>query len=378
MPNLIVSTCGTSLLTNQCKDQERRNSLNRLSNKREDDLHASEKELIDNELQNAERLLDETLELNDLRKRSAEINTILGIYDNHIALGKDDYHLLLHTDTYEGKRTAMLLENWLRRYEIQQVELHCCEKLNTSNSRNFQLGIANLATYLAKTLPRWKEQRYKVIFQLSGSFKSLQGFMQTAGMFYADEIVYIFETSSEVIRIPQMPIDLNAAALKIVADNLHLFRLFERQKGIVPKQEAEALSGLDLGMFVEMDDELAALTAWGILCWERAKEKLYSEKLLDSPHNEIVYGPKFAESAQNCCTSDYQRRVLNERIDDFATFLDHGAHIKRLDHKQLKGNPVPPSTHECDVWDEYRIFMHQENNAWLLDKLALGLHKNKK
>jgi hypothetical protein len=52
------------------------------------------------------------------------------------------------------------------------------------------------------TLPGYRESGYHIVFNLTGGFKSIQGWMQTLGMFYADEIVYIFETGKELLPGP--------------------------------------------------------------------------------------------------------------------------------------------------------------------------------
>lgn len=68
---------------------------------------------------------------------------------------------------------------------------------------------------------------------------------------------------------------------------------------------------------------------------------------------------------------------MNEKIDDLVRYLTTKQHLKGLDVKQLRGNPLPPSTHECDAWsdqDARRIFMHYEGDTLVLDQLGKGLH----
>ena len=51
-------------------------------------------------------------------------------------------------------------------------------------------------------MPGYRQSHYRVVFNLVGGFKSLQGYMNTLGMFYADEIIYIFEApTADLIRI---------------------------------------------------------------------------------------------------------------------------------------------------------------------------------
>lgn len=72
------------------------------------------------------------------------------------------------------------------------------------------------------------------------------------------------------------------------------------------------------------------------------------------------------------------------RFGDFARFLEEKqigkakrCNLSSLNFKELKGNPKPPSTHECDAWadqDAKRLFGHFEKDSFVLDQLAKALH----
>ena len=92
------------------------------------------------------------------------------------------------------------------------------DDLNTSSLEEFRLGIDELIKWCVGTLPGYRASGYKIVFNLVGGFKALHGYMQTLGMFYADETVYIFETSRELLSIPRMPVDLEASAKQAVRE----------------------------------------------------------------------------------------------------------------------------------------------------------------
>lgn len=376
MPNYIVSTCGTSLLTNSAANESRK-KLNELANELAKDLSPEDKQFIENEAEKVREQLQRCVNFSDLQKKSAEINTLLKLYGNQLNAGQNDRHLLLHTDTYEGQITAEILRDWLQSQGISQIEIHRCENLNTANAASFQRGIVKLAKYLAETLPGWRESRYKIIFQLSGGFKTLAGFMQTAGMFFADEVVYIFETSDTLLRIPRIPIQLDTVVDKIIEKNLDTFRKLGRNEVLESGRISTLPDGLD--WFVEQSDNLVSLTAWGELCWEQVKTKFYSQKLLSSSDERIQYSKRFENDfAKECITLNHRKQV-NERIDDFAEFIDSGMkrNLARLDFKEVKGNKMAPATKEIDAWTDgqaHRIFLHEENGVWIFDYLAPGLH----
>jgi hypothetical protein len=76
----------------------------------------------------------------------------------------------------------------------------------------------------ARTLFRDTDIRIRVTFNLVGGFKSLQGYMQTLGMLFADESVYVFEGERELLRIPRLPLDIDSSCRKTMEENLLLFR----------------------------------------------------------------------------------------------------------------------------------------------------------
>ena len=335
-----------------------------------------DKQKIDSIASDVEFALSKQQDVSSLKNMSAEINTLLSFYDDCQSSAYSDCHLLLHTDTYMGWKAAVLVEKFLRTQGFEQVNLYLCEKLTTRSTAEFRFACTTIAEHFSKILPGWKEQHYNIIFQLSGGFKSFQGFMQVVGMFFADEVIYKFEGADELIRIPRIPIKLDDTAIGIVKNNLAACRNLVRKEILTPS-EAEGLLSLEL--FVEQENDMVAITPWGTLCWELAKKELYNKELLDPHHEKIRYGQDFMKSAKNECTSAKRWEMLNERIDDLASFINSNqkVNLRRLDVKKLQGNPMPPSTHECDAWAEspaHRIFLHREGEVWILDKLAPGLH----
>src|SRR5699024_7664299 len=127
---------------------------------------------------------------------------ILGIYENNWNKCEKDIHFLLATDTYQGKLTAELLKEFLSR-KVQSAQVIVPKNLNTKTKEDFKAGIRDLLKWCEDVLPGYKDAGYEIIFNLTGGFKSLQGYLNTIGMFYADSISYIFEGADELISIPK-------------------------------------------------------------------------------------------------------------------------------------------------------------------------------
>jgi putative CRISPR-associated protein (TIGR02619 family) len=203
-PLFVVSTCGTSLLTNRAPG-DLNALLRRTANQREDALAKEDRSAIDARiLDRQEALKGSTLQ--EARDLSAELNGLLGIYDDDLSRGANNrnHHVFLHTDTYQGVQVGKLLLEWAQRRGLS-AEAHRVDNLNTARMEEFREGMGNLADWCADALPGYRDGGYRVVFNLIGGFKALQGFMQTLGMFYADESVYLFEGERALLRIPGFP-----------------------------------------------------------------------------------------------------------------------------------------------------------------------------
>lgn len=361
---LILSTCGTSLLMNG-RSQEERKLVNQHTNKKQrseiDDAAAT---TLSNIIADVRAQLSPA-SLQEVSRMSAELNALIKLYDG-MAPSNRDHHILLCTDTWLGEEAAKLAEEWLQQQECI-VSVKRQTDLQTASLTEFQLALSDLIRWCEEEIQQYKQAGYRIVFNLTGGFKSVQGFLQTLAMFYADEVVYIFESMKELLRIPRLPIVIDAR--KTVQENLVTFRRLG--KDLV----ADDTSGIPETMLMSLDDTIT-LSPWGQLTWEQMKKEMYAEGILPSPSTRVRYGPGFEKSVQK--TSADRCTDVNQRIDDLARFLETSDYnINSLDFKPLQGNPKPPSTHECDAWadqDARRIFGHFEDDVFVLDVLDRGLH----
>lgn len=368
--NLIISTCGTSVLTNLA-DESVRKLINQYANESDSsNIPPEQQQALKDLIHKAKEKLLKS-DLKNTKKASAELNGILSLAKDQTPLDKKDVHILIHTDTWLGTAAAELIQAKLESYGVTP-QLNRVESLTTRSRQSFDEGLRQLVDWAAKTLPGYRANKYHIIFNLVGGFKSVQGFMQTLGMFYADEIVYIFESGSELLRIPRLPVDLNATAQKIMRDHASLFR---RLDVLGPQSDEKNLHNIPESM-LERADGLVDLSPWGKLIWEAFRPELYSKRLLDSPSNRILFEPSFKEDARNLPKDRYI--ILNERIDDLMRYLENQTNVNRLDIKPLKNkDKFRPSTHEADAWadaDCRRIFFHYESGVAVLDRLTKPLH----
>lgn len=284
---LVISTVGTSLLTNQIDSKSK--SQSKWSSRLQDTANLTEKEIkkgsdieeIIQELkQRAENKLEKANTI-EIKEASAELNGIYGLYEDQLENGKLDHHLLITTDTAQGQVTANIVNFFLLKQKTKkrlslEVEVHTPENFSTANNKVFNQGIDDLLDWLDKRVKEYKEQKYEIYFNLVGGFKALQGCMNTIGMFYADKIIYVFEgASSNLITIPRLPITVDYSRL---TDHVPTLALLDAGAGLLPSKT----ENIPEAMIAEIDGKMT-ISNWGQLIWNQCKNDFLCQELQDFP-----------------------------------------------------------------------------------------------
>ncbi|HRJ53619.1 MAG TPA: putative CRISPR-associated protein [Candidatus Thiothrix moscowensis] len=364
MANVIVSTCGTSILTNQT-DDDLRKLLNHHANlQKPADCPNEVRQKIEDHIQQRQQQVMASSDV-DLSRLSAEMNALLKFYDGR--KNTQDVHILIHTDTWLGGQTGEIIKSVLEQRGFI-VDRPSIRDLRTKDVSGFQLALSELVKWASETLPGYRQQKYHVVFNLTGGFKSIQGFMQTLAMLYADESIYVFETGNELLHLPRLPVRMEEE--QVVRDHLMVLR----QLALGFAVQNEAVAALPETFILRMDGELA-LSPWGELVWQEHKNKLYREQLYATPLASIHYTTTFLASVEGLSPDRYT--LLNQQIDKLAQYLrsGHQDRLKSLDFKQLK-LVRQGSTHEFDAWHDQnakRVFCHYEGNILHLDRLDEGI-----
>jgi putative CRISPR-associated protein (TIGR02619 family) len=365
-PKYILSPCGTSLLTNQAGDLKLRKLISEHANKKSKaDIPTHQRERLEELL----KTISEEIKLANSKKAvqlSAELNGIIKI-NNSIPPETNNYYLILATDTWLGEETAKLVEGWLKHnYSLATTEVYRHTDLQTEDMDTFQASLSELIKKFYEELPPYSTTGYKIIFNLTGGFKAVQGFLQSIANFYADETVYIFEKSEQLMRIPKLPVSLNGK--DVIEKKLTQFRNLAANLPVDTEDIPKTL-------LLELAGE-STLSPWGEILWHEHKTSLYQEKLWDSPdQKKIRYANSFKKSVESL--SGNRLVMINEKIDQLNKYLTDGKHLNSLDFKKLHGDIKQPSTHEIDAWsdqDAKRIFGHYEDQVFVLDILGKALH----
>ncbi|MDJ1172366.1 CRISPR-associated protein [Roseofilum sp. BLCC_M154] len=311
MSKVIISTVGTSLLTKQIdnKNQEERDwnkILRDYANLTAEQTPEKVKEIIEILKTRAKQTL-KNKSIKNIRASSAELNGIYGLYEEQIDKAKQDVHWLIATDTAQGEATAQVVNQFLISQNIP-AQVYQPKGLSTLTTQAFTEGIDDLLDHLRSVLEGYD----KVIFNLVGSFKSLQGYLNTIGMLYADEIIYIFEgENSELIKIPRLPIKVDEDKLKEYVVPL---AFMDTGLGLSPSE----VQGIPEAMIGDIDGE-KVLSTWGKLIWDASKESFLSKDLLDL--KRIQYSDRFRED-YNKIKNDRERTKLQEVLVKVSVLLE--------------------------------------------------------
>ena len=213
---------------------------------------------------------------------SAELNGIFGFYDNNIK-GNSDLHFLITTDTFQGKKCGNILKEFLTSKGFR-TQIYTPNELTTKTKYNFEQGIKNLLKWCDETLEGYKESGLEIIFNLTGSFKSLQGYMNTIAMFYADKIIYIFESEkADLIEIPKLPIEIKEDLIDKHKDKILLMSQgFNFHSNEIKNFPEILIDKLENNVF---------LSVWGELLWKKTKKEILKRELINLPY--LVYSNEF-------------------------------------------------------------------------------------
>ena len=324
----IISTIGTSILTNSI---DRGNPaegtwfgiLRDSANKTQDEITDDELEVIDELARRAlEKLNRDDVETN--RRSSAELNGIYGIYDGTLTNHSNDLHYLICTDTVQGQKTGQLIQDFLHSKGFT-VNIITPPQLSTKDTQSFAAGTKELIKWLDETIPK-PNTGYQVIFNLVGGFKGLQGYMQTFGAFYADETVYIFEGSTDLIRIPRLPIQIDTT---LIENHSMQFAMMAAGK-LYPIANLQEIPETLLESVEDNGVMYAGLSAWGELLWHRTKSDLLSQGLLQFPR--LVYQQSFINDC-NILNSQQWTKLQETLAKVIAALENSNGDITRLNNQ---------------------------------------------
>lgn len=373
-PKFILSTVGMSLLTNVLSKEEKKQDwdkkLNKSSNLAKKDLPEEIMSKVD-ELKG--RALHMLIDGDEKSRRllSAELNGLYGIFAED-GPNLNDIQYLITSDTFIGQVAAETVQEFLMSQEIY-ADIFTPAELNTASVHNFSHGMKNLLKWCEDNIPEKAKSGYEIIFNITAAFKSLQGYLNIFGMFYADRITYIFEGSSTLLSIPKLPIKIDQEALERHA---LYFSLLEKNANLSLEEVKHIPDAL---IFLRETGEIS-LSPWGLLLWKEIKKQVLASELLPFPflRYEQSFRDDFRESDVNLririqdCLAE-ACKYLRESKGDPASL--HGGGLRYTNYEDKKVNRVPIGHFRIN--DSERISCIKVKGGLLLRHCGTHSHVNK-
>jgi len=368
MNTVIFSTIGTSSLTNRNKEAGK---INELSNLTKNEISNEDSRFLDEQIRikknEVNNIFNDNNAIEKLKNFSAELNGILSYYDIK-NLGKidnqilNDYQILLSTDTYVGKLTSEFIKEILQQIGFKNIYVESIDKLNTKNTENFTEGIKELRDVIYnKYVSNDGYANYKKVFNLTGGFKSVNAYLNVLGMFYADEIIYVFETKTDLIKIPKLPIKINYEELK---------DLYEEFLMINTKIEPGLSDSKINKIFLFRIDNKFILNEWGEFIWEEIKDSVMKEKGLPKFDN-IIYTDQVRKQFDNLET-----KLKGLFVSHIAVLSKFGRISDELRNPPLNLNKDTDghSGYKIELRDNLRIFFNYDENQRIFKILSIKKH----
>lgn len=358
---LLLSTCGTSVLTNQASPEIRRWLIDIANKKTLGEEEAQRLSMHVVERQDSIRNADAVTRCH----LSAELNGIDATLRRWPS--KHVQHLLVHTDTATGRAATEIVKDSLLRQD-HKVQLLTTAGLRTDDATSFREALTELTGCIEEWIPTPHKIGWVTIFNLTGGFKSINAYLQALGTLHADRCVFLFEGASALMEIPRLPVKLTD--VDEVRKHLTIFR---RMAFGYPVTTEIADSIPDTLLL--MDDGQVTTSVWGDIVWQRVRKVLLGETLLKPLSPKLDVKPAVLKTFEGLQAD--KKIQVNDALDMLSAHLDHGRPFPKSNtFKKLEGNPVPPATHELYVWSDGaagRLYGHFEDKRFVIDRLGYHL-----
>lgn len=145
-----------------------------------------------------------------LRAASAELNHLVPTLQGAAPHKSDELHFLA-SETADGVLAGRILKDFCQAHFQRSAELHIIEGLQVKDGDRFRrLGLSSLISKVFSLLRPADPAVYTRIINPTGGFKGVVPYLTIIGMLEPQvEISYIYEYSSELIRLAGVPLRLD-------------------------------------------------------------------------------------------------------------------------------------------------------------------------
>ncbi len=201
---VIISTVGTSLITNNIQVREK---VEQIMGKpiNEKDHFADIFKQLEGEL--LQQINHSTF---DPVRYSAETNSL-----SKIGVSAGDCLYFLTSDTLDGLLCGQILKIVGEKKWGASANSHVIQGLQVFNAHSFRKqGLESLVEQMTKILSIYPPSAFKVILNPTGGFKAVVPYVTLMGLIEGVPVQYIYERSNHLITLPSAPLKLDLTRLK--------------------------------------------------------------------------------------------------------------------------------------------------------------------
>ena len=303
-------------------------------------------------------------------KVSAELSSLALLFDWQLGsaptVNNGDQILFVITDTHVGHACADTIIEFLDSHNIPAQRL-AIAGLQAVNIDELQDALAELTKRVNEIVQSYRG--YDITFNLTGGFKSISGYLQQTATSLGVDSCYLFERSRSLIRIPRMPIILNIAYFVDSPQRVATMRQIALELPVTDTDLADEMLR-DAGVLFLPKNlvDTYALSAWGVVVWQRIKDTVYDKAVMPSPTTQLTFRnfKKFDGNVPKLKIQD-----VNETIDVLATYIcKQVTPLASHKIKPVVGHAV--ISHEIYAWSDDaagRIFFFEDSDApnhWII------------
>lgn len=335
-PLLLLTTCGTSILTNG-GDAATNKWLRDIANRTDSELEPADRTRLADLVAIRTTALT-AMTVADQCRQSAEINGIHAVLRDWQPTRVE--HLLIHSDTAPGRATAQLVARVLDALGTPP-QLITAGGLRTSDPADFRAALPDLTQQIRQFSLSFRDSGADVVFNLTGGFKSVNAYLQAIGMLLADVCVFLFESEAALMRIPRAPLR------EFAAEELKPHRELFRRLSLGYQVRAADAEGVPDALLFEVDGRVQ-MSPWADLLWAEHRDTYYAADLLPPLSPRLRCEPALAKTFAGLHAD--RRIQVNVALDEACVQQDRLRKARtEYEIKQLRANPRPPYTHEIDI-----------------------------
>ena len=267
----IITTIGTSLVTNvinplrsKCNlSDEEKLALDAFSKLQQKDY--KEKSNYQKEYDALKKFIIDRVEFSE--KTSAEIKSLINIAKDSKFQNQYLEIIPIATDTILAPMCAemlkVLIEKNLNNIDVNYSEQYIIEDLQVGDYKRYKKGLINLLNKLNTF------SNEELLLNITGGFKGVIPYMTIYGQVNNIPLFYIFEFTSSLIEIPQVPLAID---YNIFESEWKTFYQIETED-VLAKDTLSYQFIKDYENLLDIEGDLVSLNPLGKILWDRYKKE---------------------------------------------------------------------------------------------------------